>query len=77
MASFKRIFSTIWYVWNLGDHYWLADTAVVHRYYRPGTYTVKLGVVGEAGQPEQAPNTCGYKRLVVLPRRESTVATGQ
>jgi hypothetical protein len=75
--TYLKDFTIDRYVWNLGDHNWMADTAVVHRYYRPGTYTVKLGVVGEAGQPEEAPNTCGYKRLVVLPRRESTVATGQ
>jgi len=57
------------YIWDMGDKNWVADTSVVHRYYNPGTYTIKLGVVKDADQPDQVQKTCGFKQVVVLPRR--------
>ena len=58
----------------MGDYTWIADTTIEHRYYRPGTYTVKLGVMNTAENPEEILKTCGFKRIVVLPRRDGTVA---
>jgi hypothetical protein len=75
--TFLKDFTIDRYIWNMGDYNWVADTAVVHRYYRPGTYTIKLGVVDKADQPEQVQKTCGFKRVVVLPRREGPVAFKQ
>ncbi len=56
------------YLWNMGDHTWASDTVVDHRYYSPGTYTIKLGVVNDAEQPEEIQKTCGFKRIIVVPR---------
>ncbi|MFC2115336.1 PKD domain-containing protein [Bacteroidota bacterium] len=72
--SYIKDFTIDRYIWNLGDHSWVADTAFDHRYYRPGTYHVKLGVVNAAEQPEELQKTCGFKRVVVLPRRTGNVA---
>ncbi len=69
-GTFLKDFTIDRYLWNMGDRNWIADTAVVHRYYRPGTYTVKLGVVDKAGQPGERQKVCGFKRLVVLPGRQ-------
>ncbi len=72
--TFLKDFTIDRYIWNMGDHNWAADTAVQHRYYRSGTYTIKLGVVNDAEQPEQIRTNCGFKKIVVLPRRDNPVA---
>ncbi len=72
--TFLKDFTIDRYIWNMGDHNWAADTAVEHRYSQPGTYTIKLGVVEEADQPEEVRTNCGYKRIVVLPGRNSSLA---
>ena len=55
------------FVWNTGDLYYAANSIISHRFYKPGIYTVKLGVVDDSGGPEQTRQTCSYKRVVVLP----------
>ncbi len=72
--TFIKDFTIDRYIWDMGDKNWVADTSVVHRYYNPGTYTIKLGVVQEADQPEQIQKNCGFKQVVVLPRRGGAVA---
>jgi len=69
-GTFLKDFTIDRYIWNMGDYNWVADTAVEHRYYQPGTYTVRLGVLNTADQPEEIQKTCGFKRIVVLPRRQ-------
>ncbi len=67
-GTFLKDFTIDRYIWNTGDYNWVADTTVEHRYYRPGTYTVKLGVMNSAEKQEEIQKTCGFKRIVVLPR---------
>jgi hypothetical protein len=67
-GTYIKDYTTDRYVWNMGDHTWAAETRTEHRYFQPGTYTVKLGVMNAAEQPEQIQKTCGFKRVVVLPR---------
>jgi hypothetical protein len=57
------------YIWDMGDKNWITDPTVSYRYFEPGTYTIMLGVVNEADQPEQVQKTCGFKNVVVLPQR--------
>lgn len=66
--TFLKDFTIDRYIWSMGDYNWMADTAVVHRYFKPGTYTVELGVLNEADRQEEIQKTCGFKRIVVLPR---------
>jgi hypothetical protein len=75
--TFLKDFTIDRYIWDMGDHSWIADTTIQYHYYRPGTYTVKLGVVDEADEPEQVQKTCGFKRLVVLPGRRGPVTPEQ
>jgi hypothetical protein len=57
------------FIWDMGDKNWMDDPTVSYRYFKPGTYTIKLGVVNDADQPEQIQSTCGFKNVVVLPER--------
>ncbi len=76
-GTFLKDYTIDRYVWNMGDHNWAADHETEHRFFQPGTYTVRLGVMNAAEQPEQIQKTCGFKRVVVLPRRDGPVSQGQ
>jgi PKD repeat protein len=57
------------YLWNFGDGNISTGNDATHQYKTPGVYNVQLIV---ESMPDQTGNTarrCGYKRLVVLPRR--------
>lgn len=57
------------YLWNFGDGNITTGNDATHQYKTPGVYNVQLIV---ESMPDQTGNTarrCGYKRLVVLPRR--------
>jgi hypothetical protein len=57
-------------VWNTGDLNYAADSVITHSYYKPGVYTIRLGVTDEADEPDENRQTCSFKRLVVLPLRQ-------
>lgn len=68
-------FNTNRYVWNTGDLSYLADPVITHSYYKPGIYTVKLGVIDAESPEGQTRHTCSFKRIVVLPRMEEPVSS--
>ena len=65
------------YIWNTGDLSYLADSVITHTYNKPGIYTVRLGITDSAGTPEETKQTCSYKRLVVLPRRQDPLSSNE
>ncbi len=75
--SFLKDFTIDHYFWCMDDYNWLADKTIEHRYFRPGTYTVKLGVMNAADKPEEIQKACGFKRIVVLPRDDDPGASDE
>ena len=66
--TFLKDFEISRYYWDMGDDIHLSDTAVYHRYFKPGIYTVKCGALSEADTPEEVKKTCSSKRIYVLPK---------
>jgi hypothetical protein len=67
-GTFIKDFTIDRYVWDMGDKNWISSDNIQHTYFKPGTYTVKLGITNAADQPEEMQKTCGYKKVIVLPR---------
>ena len=72
--TFLKSFSADRFIWNTGDLYYEANPVITHSYYKPGTYTIRLGVMNNAGTPELTRKACSYKRLVVIPQRQGPIA---
>jgi len=40
---------------------------LTHKYYKPGIYTIRLGVTNTPAKPEDLKKSCSYRNVVVLP----------
>lgn len=64
------------YHWDLGDGSRKSGARVQHTYRVPGTYTVRLDIIGKPGADGQIPNRCNTKTITVIDRyREHEDAT--
>jgi hypothetical protein len=70
-------FETERFVWNTGDLNYAAESVITYSYYKPGVYTIRLGVTDEADTPEENRQTCSFKRLVVLPLRQDPLSDNE
>lgn len=75
--TFVKDFEIGHYIWSTGDLSYDAGSEITHAYYRPGVYTVRLGVTSDAEDPEAIQHTCSFKKLVVLPRGQDTLSAGE
>ena len=66
--TFLKNFDIDRYYWDMGDDIHKSDTAVDHRYFKPGIYTIRCGATSVAETPEDAKKTCSSKRVIVLPK---------
>jgi hypothetical protein len=73
--TFLKDFEIGRYIWNTGDLSYVADSVITHTYYKPGVFTVRLGVTEVTDTPEDTRQTCSYKRLVVLPLNPDAVSS--
>jgi hypothetical protein len=55
------------YYWDLGDYTRVPNPTLTHRYFKPGIYTVRLGVTNDPRNPENLQKSCSFKNVVVLP----------
>lgn len=55
------------YYWDLGDYTFTTGSNLMHSYYKPGIYTIRLGVTNTPEKPEDLKKSCTYRNLVVLP----------
>jgi hypothetical protein len=56
------------FYWDMGDDIHKSDTAVDHRYFKPGIYSVKCGATSVADTPKKVKKTCSIKKIIVLPK---------
>jgi len=66
--TFLKNFEIDEYYWDMGDNLHRADTAIDHRYFKPGIYTIRCGATSVAETPEEVKKTCSSKRIIVLPK---------
>ena len=55
------------FYWDLGDYTYITGSNLSHSYYKPGIYTIRLGVTNIAEKPEDLKKSCSYRNIVVLP----------
>lgn len=55
------------FYWDLGDYTYTSGSSLSHRYYKPGIYTIRLGVTNTPEKPEDLKKACSYRSIVVLP----------
>lgn len=55
------------FYWDLGDYTYVTGSNLTHKYYKPGIYTIRLGVTNTPGKPEDLKKSCSYRNVVVLP----------
>ena len=75
--TFLKDFETNKFVWNTGDLNYVSNSVITHSFYKPGIYTIRLGVVEESGTPEESRQTCTFKRLVVIPPRQDPLSENE
>jgi hypothetical protein len=66
--TFLKDFEIDRFYWDMGDDIHRSDTAVDHRYFKPGIYTIRCGATSVAETPENVKKTCSSKRVIVLPK---------
>jgi len=54
------------YYWDLGDFTYVSGTGLSHSYYKPGIYTIRLGVTNDTQKPEELKKACSYRKIVVM-----------
>ncbi len=54
------------FYWDLGDFTFVSGSSPAHSYYKPGIYTIRLGVTNDTDKPEELKKSCSYRNIVVL-----------
>lgn len=65
--TYLKNFNVERYYWDMGDYTRVSNPTLPHSYYKPGIYTIRLGVTDNADKPEELQKSCSIKRIVVLP----------
>jgi hypothetical protein len=65
--TYLKDFAAERFYWDLGDYTYAGGSNLTHRYYKPGIYTIRLGVTNSADKPEELRKSCSYRYIVVLP----------
>jgi hypothetical protein len=54
------------FYWDLGDFTYVSGADLSHSYYKPGIYTIRLGVTNDTQKPEELKKACSLRKIVVL-----------
>jgi len=65
--TYMQQFSADRFYWHTGDYAMPTGIRASHYYYKPGTYTIMLGVTETPGRVEVTQQACTTKKIVVLP----------
>ena len=65
--TYLKNFNVEGFYWDLGDFTRASNPTLTHLYYKPGIYTIRLGVTNNAKTPEELQKSCSFKHIVVLP----------
>jgi hypothetical protein len=65
-STYIKQFQAGRFYWDLGDFTYVSGTTQTHSYYKPGIYTIRLGVTNDTQKPEELKKVCSYRNIVVL-----------
>jgi len=65
--TYLKNFNVDRYYWDMGDYTRVSGPTMDYHYYKPGIYTIRLGVTNDEDNPEELQKSCSIKRIVVLP----------
>ena len=65
--TYMQQFNADRFYWDTGDYARPTGTRASHYYYKPGIYTIQLGVTENPGRVEITQKACTTKKIVVLP----------